>query len=108
MMDEYIKRIDVYKILRRIYCDRCYGMDDCEVCDVQRTLNLVKAQPYCDVAEVRHGEWIPIVIQENYFDPPYCDTCKCSICGYEIDVSETIYNYCPNCGAKMDGKGEGE
>ena len=52
MMDEYIKRIDVYAVLRRIYCDRCYGMDDCEVCDVQRVLNLVKAQPYCDVVEV--------------------------------------------------------
>ena len=66
---------------------------------------LLKKAPTADVVEVVHGEWIPIVIQESYFDPPYCDTCKCSICGYEIDVSETIYNYCPNCGARMDRKG---
>ena len=62
--------------------------------------------PASDVEEVRHGEWMPVVIQENYFDPPHCDTCKCSACEYEIDVSETVYSYCPNCGAKMDGKGE--
>lgn len=75
------------------YCDHfeCYTPD----------LNLIHA---ADVVEVRHGEWKPIVIQESYFDPPYCDTCKCSMCEYEIDVSETVYNYCPNCGAKMDGK----
>lgn len=54
-----------------------------------------------DVTEVKHGEWKAIVKQDNYFEPPYCDTCKCSVCGYVIDVSETVYNYCPNCGAKM-------
>jgi hypothetical protein len=59
--------------------------------------------PTADVAEVKHGEWKPIVTQDSYLEPPYCDTCKCSVCEYEIDVSETVYKYCPNCGAKMDG-----
>ena len=27
---------------------------------------------------------------------------ECSICGYLIDIRQ-VYNYCPNCGAKMDG-----
>lgn len=62
---------------------------------------IVSKAPTADVAEVKHGEWKAIVKQDNYFEPPYCDTCKCSVCGYVIDVSETDYNYCPNCGAKM-------
>ena len=27
---------------------------------------------------------------------------ECSNCGYLIDIRQE-YNYCPNCGAKMDG-----
>ena len=64
----------------------------------------IQNAPTADVAEVKHGEWKAIVKQDNYFEPPYCDTCKCSVCGYVIDVSETVYNYCPMCGAKMDGE----
>ena len=26
----------------------------------------------------------------------------CNVCGYEVDVSEGDYNFCPNCGAKME------
>jgi hypothetical protein len=59
--------------------------------------------PTADVAEVRHGEWIPIIIQDNYLDPPYCDTLKCSECEQEVDVSFGNAKYCFNCGARMDG-----
>lgn len=53
-----------------------------------------------DVAPVKHGHWIQI--DKN--------KCECSNCG--IIVLIAVYphgdkNYCPNCGAKMDG-GEGE
>lgn len=89
--------------------ERTIFMQDEEGFDVSVVLvSDIKLAPTADVEEVKHGEWIPIVIQESYYDPPYCDTCKCSLCGYEIDVSETVYNYCPNCGAKMDGKGDSE
>ncbi len=43
------------------------------------------------VDPVRHGGWL-------VFHP-----FKCSRCG---ERSETDTNYCPNCGAKMDGGGE--
>ena len=66
-------------------------------------IHCINSAATADVAPVVHAKWEPIVIQESYLDPPYCDTCKCSVCEYEIDVSETVYNYCPNCGAKMDG-----
>jgi hypothetical protein len=59
--------------------------------------------PTADVVEVRHGKWLPIVIQDNYLEPPYCDTIKCSECGQEADVSFHDAKYCFECGAKMDG-----
>lgn len=50
-----------------------------------------------DVAEVKHGEWIgkPIAGRANI---------KCSVCGCVFLCQSGLWKYCPNCGAKMDGK----
>ena len=54
----------------------------------------------CDREEVVHGEW-KIVREENAYD--YVEA-ECSVCGYTDCFDEgAFYNYCPNCGAKMDG-----
>ena len=48
-------------------------------------------------APVRHGRWIE---QEKYtFGVMY----DCSICDNRILDNGHSWNYCPNCGAKMDG-----
>ena len=53
--------------------------------------------PAADVAPVRHGRWIE---QEKYtFGVMY----DCSICDNRILDNGHPWNYCPNCGAKMDG-----
>lgn len=49
-----------------------------------------------------HGRWI--AEDEYYVD----DTYICSACGYEFiitagDLESNELNYCPRCGAKMDG-----
>ena len=47
-------------------------------------------------APVRHGRWVE---QEKYtFGVMY----DCSICGDRILDNGHSWNYCPNCGAKMD------
>ena len=49
-----------------------------------------------DVMKVRHGRWIE---QEKYtFGVMY----DCSICDNRILDNGHSWNYCPNCGAKMD------
>ena len=48
-------------------------------------------------APVRHGRWIE---QEKYAFGVIYD---CSICGNRILDNGHSWNYCPNCGAKMDG-----
>lgn len=51
--------------------------------------------PRADVREVKHGKWI---------DMGDGDSIKCSVswCGF-IGSKRWAHNYCPNCGAKMDG-----
>ena len=57
----------------------------------------VESAPTVDAVEVVHGRWIE---QEKYtFGTMY----DCSICGNRILDNGHSWNYCPNCGAKMDG-----
>ena len=52
--------------------------------------------PTADVAPVRHGRW------ETNSDRP--DSLICSVCKCGFDMwKHDPHNFCPNCGAKMDG-----
>lgn len=70
-----------------------------------REVMLGEKEPECkQFVEVVHGEWrcVGLDPQDPYF------VCSCCKIGYS-----TIYHeceemkYCPNCGAKMDGDGNG-
>ena len=57
-----------------------------------------------EVAPVVHGEWI------RCLDVDDCEYIECPICSGEFydgdnDTFDKPFNYCPNCGAKMDGDG---
>ena len=54
-------------------------------------------QPNADVVEVVHGRW-------TYMDGEYEIYMICSECGWDSDFRT---DYCPNCGAKMEGDGNG-
>lgn len=57
--------------------------------------------PGVEAEPVRHGRWIHRMhrIFGNTYDY------ECSVCGCDYALAE--YNYCPNCGAKMDAEVEG-
>ena len=61
---------------------------------------VIKTFPAADVVPVRHGRWIDAYpdIEPN----PMFMYGICSECGFEQGISKYL-NYCPNCGAKMDG-----
>lgn len=57
----------------------------------------IKAIQPVDVAPAVHGHWIPY----------RCDMYECSVCQHihtSFDNEECDANFCPNCGAKMDGE----
>ena len=57
----------------------------------------VADQPTVDAVEVVHGRWVCLEAEIGYF--------ACSECDHRILRAKC--NYCPNCGAKMDGDGNG-
>lgn len=64
--------------------------------DPEDCVMIAKRMPASDVARVRHGRWVPT-------EAPFMNECEdCSVCGYRT-VWGHGYNYCPNCGARMDG-----
>ena len=48
-----------------------------------------------DSVKVVHGRWIYEAVEFTYEKD-----IKCSVCGCYVEQAS---NYCPNCGAKMDG-----
>lgn len=52
--------------------------------------------PTADVAEVKHGKWIV----DSAHGAIACSACGCINLGYN---GRPKPNYCPNCGARMDG-----
>ena len=58
--------------------------------------------PAADVAPVRHGRWVQVICHEE-FEDGFVDRVKecCSVC--HAPNWQRTTNYCPNCGAKMDG-----
>ena len=50
--------------------------------------------PTVDAVPVRQGKWI------SHGD---CGVTECSCCGWNIEECVS-WNYCPNCGARMDAE----
>lgn len=63
--------------------------------------SIIQKQPAADVAQVVHGRWI-----DNGANG-YKWAFVCSRCGYaDGHPFDNRHNFCPNCGARMDGGGE--
>ena len=64
-----------------------------------------------DAVPVRHGRWEQVeVIDDDSENGVNSDAAQCNVCG-NVESSfywaKTYYNFCPHCGAKLDGKGNG-
>ena len=69
--------------------------------DMIARLNIaIQRIPAADVRPNIKGYWIKTGQSFIYPDKFICYSC--SECGY--DIEKTKFNYCPNCGAKMEGK----
>ena len=66
----------------------------------QAIANRLKSLPSADVAPVRHGRWIDETFS---FSRPRCSVCG-ELCIGLHAFSYVLTDYCPHCGARMDGE----
>lgn len=101
-MAEYIDREE--------YCEKHCRCSN-EYCD-KESCPIWKA-PAADVAPVVHGVWIPVHESEisgwnpevagiDPIDGYICSACKNEAI-YDCNDKFVLSDYCPNCGARMDG-----
>ena len=66
--------------------------------------------PAADVEEVKHGHWVLGHVEPGYFTPGGNRPWVCSECGQVVSwwLDKPKENFCPNCGAKMNGGEENE
>ena len=95
---EYIKRDDALHSVC-VGCNKEFEEKPCEpsFCDIRQEIQNV---PTADVAEVKHGYWFEVDSDVGW-SIDGCSICGEQHCFYE---GENKANYCPHCGAKMDGK----
>ena len=62
---------------------------------------IIQNTPTVDAVEVVHGRWIETLVPDGYVQKASRMRKQCSVCGW---TNACRYNYCPNCGAKMDGE----
>ena len=98
-MTEYIEREAISEEIRKYYYKNPPNFSYGEGFDrgLDRAQRAILDAPSSDVAPVRHGRWTD--------GDPYCPICrKNKFVGLDADIwADWQPDYCPNCGAKMDG-----
>ena len=98
-MKEYIDRAAAVKKFENYRRD-CEEENDERAAQIfEDCVSELMALPAADVAEVRHGKFN--FLQE---DMVWCYCGVCSVCRNYVQA----WNYCPNCGARMDKEDEHE
>ena len=107
-MSEYINKGDLLKDIEdTVLFSGRPGHISAEARGARKVVERIRSAPVADVVEVRHERWKKDWCDNNLLGHEYevCTGCGCSM----IDTNQ-FWNslYCPFCGAKMDGKGDGE
>ena len=86
-------------------CDEIrFGVDGKVFVDFKAVQRAIDEAPTVDAVEVVHGRWLTTIDIDYEGDVVYHHAHM--KCGFECETYGDGYNYCPNCGAKMDGGNE--
>lgn len=102
-MENESRLIDANEAIEKINClcvdgnENWIGTVNQSFVDHAEVIDILSDMPTVDAVEVVHGRWIR---RHN--------ETKCSRCKFIYYSNHDDFNYCPNCGAKMDGGNEDE
>ena len=101
LMDEFRRYM-----VERYDKGKCVSGENCKTCENGCLWRkVVNKAPTVDAVEVVHGRWDDT---GRYIFPDGSIAVRCTECGCALNMGEFekyYWNYCPNCGAKMDGDG---
>ena len=100
-MSDLIDRYEVIELLKRMRYEADSKREREMITDTENRINAMPS------VEPKKGKWIPhsercleyigtILVYVRY-DYWFCDAC-----GYRVEKGRPMYNYCPNCGARME------
>ena len=95
MIDENKLKEQMFALVEQIGDERLH---------IDAVVHLIDDAPAVDAVPVVHGRWIDIDTET------YTWKIRCSKCGHErsmMSTGQTYPMYCEDCGARMDGKGNG-
>ena len=104
MADEYVRREDLINHLA--ICKKGTDIPNLAWAAITAIECYVRDMPAADVAPVVHGRWIDGA--EDFTCGNHNAECSICRCYVSWDGCDEDFNYCPNCGARMDGGNEGE
>ena len=95
---DYISRTDAIYAIKK--AGGCIGIHDCfetrcGTCQINFALSAVNDLPAADVVERKKGKWLSV--------PSHNNILYCSNCTNEVIGRNEPRNFCPNCGAEMEG-----
>ena len=108
-MGDLIERDKIYEAVYDLACKSVGvigGISEDYAYGLREAAHMIEEAPAVDAAPVVHGRWVEYPVA-HYF--------KCSKCKYIVPYKKAVrinekqsYNYCPNCGAKMNVEGDAE
>ena len=103
-----MKMVDV-EVLERVVKDKAdRGKHFAYIGGLHAVVGFIKNGeiPTVDAVPVVHGDWTAIEDDWNEETIYQCSVCKEEFVTIDGTPPENLWNYCPNCGAKMDGGNE--
>lgn len=102
-----VRLIDENALMKRVCENECGPHFNIDLCDLEDDSTdtrcvfreSVRSEPTAEAEPVRHGRWI-FAGEETMHDGWTYRKHKCTECDF---VTVDAKNYCPHCGAKMDG-----
>lgn len=119
LMNQY-ERIDWYSVSKSGVLMRGATSEDNPVIHYYDGEEVIEDAPTIEADPVRHGRWViekrHSVSRNPYMDDNYFASATCSECDFCIHAETKSFgypdlnttNYCPNCGARMDGDANDE
>jgi rubrerythrin len=111
MADEYISKEPMIEEMRKLIDSVAVNFPNATETELiilkgkyEAFIEYIQEQPAADVQPIKHGRWIGITeyCKKNGYIPSGMGIYYwCSECGKE---EKKTSDYCPNCGARMDGE----